>query len=137
MPLCIGQAAGGQVLAVGQGPTDWSGTAAVPVLASCTTHDMFPGGTGGSCVFRGVVVVVRHDAGYALTVTPVVDGVAQPAQAFNGGAPAAGSDGLVTLRAPLSVRGTRLAAVVQETQAFGNFELANVAAQFVVIRTAP
>lgn len=137
MPLFVGQAAGAAVLQTNQGITDWTGAGTTPVLAACTTHDLFPAGTGGTCVFRGIVVVVRHDGGYAFTVTPVVDGLSLPTQAFNGGAPEAGNDGLVTVLAPFSAKGTRVSAAVSETAAFGSFELANIAAQFVVIRTAP
>jgi len=137
VPLYVAQAAGAAVLEVGTGVTDTDGTTATDVLAACETHDLFPAGTGGVCIFRGIVVNVRHDAGFAVTVTPVVDGQALSAQAFNAAALPAGSDGLVTLRAPIAERGTRISAVLQETAAFGLFEIGNVAAQFVVIRQAP
>lgn len=137
MGLYLGESAGARVVSVGSGIADVTPTGTEPVLLACQTHDLFPGGTGGTCIFRGVSLVFRHDAGYAIDVTPIVDGQPQATQHFNGSAPSTGSDGLVTILAPLGVKGTRIACQLAETQAFGSFEVADLAAQYVVLRTAP
>lgn len=135
MPLYLGEAAGARVIQVGIGPTDVTASDTTPVLLDATTHDLYPAGPGASIMFRGIVLTVRHDVGYHLGVTPIVDGVSLAEQSFQSPAPSGGLT--VVVKAPFVARGIRCAARVRQTAADGMLELVDVAAQWYVVRTAP
>lgn len=137
MALFIGESDGARVIQVGLGVSDVTSGGTTDVLVDLTSHDQYPGGPGGVVIFRGIVVAFRHDAGYHVGVTPIVDGVSQSEQTFSAPAPDVTSDGLVTIQAPFSRRGTRVAARVRQLAADGLFEIGDVAALYVVLRTSP
>lgn len=137
MPLFVGEAAGARVIQIGLGVSDATAASTAPVLFDLTTHDAYDGGPGASVEYRGIVVTLRHDSGFHIGVTPIVDGVSLTEQFFQATAPAPNSDGVLPVRAPFSQRGVRVAARVRQTQADGVIEVVDVARQFYVIRQAP
>lgn len=137
MPLFVGEAQGARVIQIGLGTLDVTASETQPVLFDLTTHDAYDGGPGASVEYRGIVVTLRHDAGFHVGVTPIVDGAALTEQFFQATTPALNSDGVVPVRAPFSQRGVRVAARVRQTQADGVIEVVDVARQFYVIRQAP
>lgn len=137
MPLFVGEAAGARVIQIGLGTSDVTASETTPVLFDLTTHDIYAGGPGASVQYAGIVVTLRHDAGFHVGVTPIVDGLSLTEQFFQATAPAPGSDGVVTIRAPFRARGVRIAARVRQTQADGTIEVVDVAGQAYVIREAP
>lgn len=137
MPLFVGEAQGARVIQIGLGTLDVTASETQPVLFDLTTHDAYDGGPGASVEYRGIVVTLRHDAGFHVGVTPIVDGAALTEQFFQATTPTLNSDGVVPVRAPFSQRGVRVAARVRQTQADGVIEVVDVARQFYVIRQAP
>lgn len=137
MPLFLGESAGARVVQVGLGVHDVTSDSTTDVCTDLTTHDAFPAGGGGVAMFRGIVVSFRHDSGYHVGVTPIVDGVARAEQTFSAPAPATGSDGLVRVLAPFSARGVRVSARVRQLQADGLFEIGDVAYLYTVVRGSP
>lgn len=137
MPLFVGELAGARVIQVGLGTTDVTASSTTPVLFDLTTHDQYPGGPGASVEYAGIVVTLRHDQGYHVGVTPIVDGVNLTEQFFQAPAPLMGTDGTIAFKAPFRARGVRVAARVRQTQADGTIEVVDVAAQYYVIRQAP
>ena len=137
MPLFVGEAQGARVIQIGLGTLNVTASETQPVLFDLTTHDAYDGGPGASVEYRGIVVTLRHDAGFHVGVTPIVDGAALTEQFFQATTPALNWDGVVPVRAPFSQRGVRVAARVRQTQADGVIEVVDVARQFYVIRQAP
>lgn len=97
-----------------------------------TTWDLCPAGEVGDVLFRSIDVAFACTNGYALGVTPIVDGTPLPEQTFSG----AGT-GERTAQAYLAVRGTRIAARVRTLRRLGDFELHNVGTSHVILRTTP
>lgn len=137
MALYLGEASGARVLVVGTGASDATSASTQDVLADLTTHDLFPAGSGGVCLFRGLVVTLRHTQGYAIGVTPIVDGASLTEQMFSGAAPAAGQDGVTRVLAPFARRGVRLGCRLRQSDATGMVEFVNVEALFAVLRSTP
>lgn len=137
MPLLIGESAGARVVQIGLGTADVTASASTPVLLDSLTHDLYAAGPGASIEYAGVLVTLRHTAGYHVGVTPIVDGLALSEQTFQAVAPGPGADGVVAIRAPFRQRGVRCAVRVRQTAADGLIELVDVAAQYYVIRQTP
>lgn len=137
MPLMVGEAAGARVIQVGLGTADVTASSTQAVLLDTTTHDIYAAGPGASVEYAGLVVTIRHTAGYHLGVTPVVDGVSLTEQTFAAAAPPSNSDGVAVVKAPFRQRGVRVAARVRQTQADGLIELVDIAEQHYVIRQTP
>lgn len=137
MALYIGEASGARVLQVGAGITDATASGTTDVLMDLLTHDLYPAGTAGDSVFRGIDVRIRHDAGASIGITPIVDGVSLSEQTFSFPAPVGDDDAVDTAEARFAVRGTRIAARVRQIAATGSMEPIDVAAWVVPLREAP
>lgn len=122
------------MIRVGIGTVDATAAGTQPVLVDCTTHDSAPLTGGGTCIFQQINVIVRHDQGFQIGVTPIIDGRAEPEQFFSAATPPANADGQTTVAALLRVRGERCGARVRQLAAFGIFELANIELEFVPLR---
>lgn len=132
--LYAGEAAGPRILRYGVGFTQVGD----PYQGEVLTWDARPGGPTGDCVFRTIDVLVRHGSGYSVRVTPVVDGVALPAQDFNGGPPAGALlEEVVQLQADVGMRGVAIAARVETLAVLGETEIVDVQWSGDVVRMSP
>jgi len=93
-----------------------------------------PLGDDGECIFRWLTALVRHTNGYAIRMTPIVDGVPGPDVDFNGAAPAAGSEEVARLRCWPMLRGNRIEAIVKTTALLGPIEMVDVQYGYAPIR---
>lgn len=132
--LYAGEAVGARILRYGVGFTQVGD----PYQADVQTWDLRPGGPTGEVVFRTADVFVRHSSGYNIRITPIVDGVAAPAQLFNGGPPAGALlEEVVELQADVGLRGVALAVRVETLAILGDTEIVDVQWSGDVIRTSP
>lgn len=129
--LYLGEAAGGRILRAGQGFTQVGDAYQFEV----STWDDRPLGDDGEAIFRWVTALVGHTAGYAIRVTPIVDGVAVGDFDFTGGVPAAGTSEVVRLRCWPMRRGNRISAIVKTTSILGPTELVDVQYGYAPIRS--
>lgn len=129
MPMFIGEAAGGRVLAVSQGlhslDTDHQG--------DVTTWDYAPAGEMGDCVFRSVGVSFTASNGWSLGVTVYVDGVSLGETAFGGDGATENGQAQVFVKR----RGTRIAVRVRTLSRAGTFALSNVQVSYQNMRAWP
>lgn len=74
--LLVGEASGGRVFSLGgQGVIlDVALARGSGPDASWESKPYSPAGEGGIVVFRRIIVAIKHSAGFAITVTPYVDG---------------------------------------------------------------
>lgn len=100
--------------------------------ADLTTWDVIPMGEVGDSSFRTVDVSLKVDNGYAVGITPIVDGVSLAEQTFSGS-----GTGEVTCQAFIATRGARIAARVRTLSRAGAVEVHNVTCSFVPIRRVP
>lgn len=132
--LYSGEASGARVFRHGTGLTGIGQTlgSTSDYQLDLTTWDAVPATEVGDNVFRSVDVTFTCTNGYHVGITPIVDGVAQPEQAFNG----AGT-GEVQAQAFFYERGARIAARFRTLQRTGDLELHTIAASYVTIRATP
>lgn len=129
----LGEADGGRVIKLGgDALTQITSAGTEDVLLDAETWDLVPLGPAGDSVFRMIIVTIQYSNGYAVRVTPTVDGVALAAQDFSG----AGA-GTTALQAWVVARGARCSVRVEQTARTGDFELVNVQAAFVPLREVP
>lgn len=126
--LYLCESAGARLLEYGTGITQ-IGT---EFQLDLKTWGMLPAGEVGDNSFRSIDVVVDHENGYNVGITPIVDGVDQPEQFFS----AVGS-GLAQLQAFFAIRGTEVAARVRTLSKTGAVFVRNISCAHVVIRTTP
>ena len=69
----LGERSGGRVLAFGDAATQVGDDFQVDF----TTWEQIPAGEVGDCLFRSINVSFSAESGYAIGVTPIVDGIAQ------------------------------------------------------------
>lgn len=137
MSLYLCEAAGARLLATNVGHTLVTAGGTTDVVLDVETWDLVPAGPVGDCIFRSIDIVIQHDAGYAIGITPIVDGVTLTEQLFQGSSPEAGTTGVVQLQAFVASRGARVAARIRQTAATGVVTLVDASTAFTVIRTAP
>jgi len=137
VPLFIGEAAGARVIQTAAGVVDVTASGIQDVLMDVTTHPIFAAGGAGLALYRIVDVEIRHDAGYFIGITPIVDGVALAEQTFSQVPPPAGTFGVSKSKAFFTAKGTAIAARVRMTQATGTVELADIGVSFAVLRQSP
>lgn len=132
--LYTGEASGARVFRYGTGITNATQTAGSgsDYQLDVTTWDIVPAGDVGDVVFRSIDASFTCTNGYNVGITPIVDGVAQPEQTFNG----AGS-GEQQCQAFFAVRGTRIAARFRTVSRLGDLELHTVSTSHWVIRANP
>lgn len=135
----FGQADGPRVLRYGEGnklvQPDGSSVTYKPRVE---LWELFPAGPVGDVVFRSVDVKLRHTLGFFVTITPVVDGVAENPQSFSAGPPAGGlTEELVELQAPIAKRGTDISAVIELDSTYAVQDIITVSASGVPLRLTP
>jgi hypothetical protein len=126
--LFLCESSGARVFLANQGITQ-QGT---EYQASLSTWDVVPMGEVGDVYFRSIDVSVLVTNGYYIGITPIIDGVAQTEQLFNGS-----GSGERQLQAFISSRGTRIAATIRTISRAGSVEIHNVSCSFVPIRRVP
>lgn len=130
----LGEAAGARIVRYGVGFTQVGNSYAFDVR----TWEARPFGSDGEGVFRDIVILIRHTAGYNITVVPYVDDVAQPLQTFSGIAPPGGQGVAVArVRAWVQLRGNRLSVQVYTNTLLGDTEFVDVFYSFTPIRMTP
>lgn len=130
----FGEAAGARVLRYGLGFDQIGDSYALDIK----THPMRPGGSVGDVVFRTIDLLVRHTLGYAIEVTPIVDGVDRDPQTFGGGAPAGGlAEATEEIHAYVARRGNNVAVRVRTTGLPGEIEIVDVLSSHTVVRATP
>jgi hypothetical protein len=130
----FGEAAGARILRYGLGYNQVGDSYALDV----ETHPMRPGGSVGDVVFRTIDLLLRHTLGYAVEVTPIVDGVDRVPQTFGGGAPAGGvQETTEEIHAYVAVRGNNVAARIRTLSLPGETEIVDVLSSHSVIRATP
>lgn len=128
MALYYCESAGARIFLVNTGITQ-QGT---DYQASITTWDVAPMGEVGDTYFRSIDVSGKTTNGYAIGVTPIVDGVSLSEQTFSGS-----GAGEFQAQAFIATRGTRIAATVRTISRAGDLELHNIGTAFVPIRRVP
>lgn len=128
MTLYLAESSGARILAYGTGIT----RVGTDYQLDVTTWDVSPMGEVGDVLGRSIDVVGTSDAGYALSVTPIVDGVNLAEQQFTSSA-----TGLFQVQAYFASRGSNFAARVRTLSKTGSVELRNVGLSFVPIRATP
>lgn len=124
----MGERGGGRVFAYG----DATSQVGTDFQASLTTWDLIPAGEVGDVLFRSIDVSFIAASGYAIGITPIVDGQALTEQTFTGP-----DTGEVQAQAFFATRGTRCAATVRTLSRTGDLDLHNIQVSFVVIRSTP
>lgn len=124
----LGERAGGRVLAYGDATTQVGDD----FQASLETWDLIPAGEVGDVLFRSIDVSFIAGSGYAIGITPVVDGVALTEQTFTGA-----DTGEVQAQAFFAMRGTRCSARVRTLSRSGDLDLHNIQLTHVVVRMTP
>ena len=126
--LYAGEEAGARVVRHGIG---WNrvGTTSYPLFV--LTHEAWPAGEGGVCVFRRLIVPVRYDNGMHVAITPYVDGVPLAEKRFS----AAGT-GQMDCDVRFAKRGSRIAARIYTVGSHtGEVEIIDCKVGYAVIRT--
>lgn len=128
MPLYLAESSGARILGYGTGIT----RVGTDFHVDLTTWDLSPAGEIGDVLGRSIDVVGTSEGGYALGVTPIVDGVSGTEQLF-----ASSASGLFQVQAYFATRGSNFAARVRTTSKPGSLELRNIGLSCVVIRFTP
>lgn len=130
--LYAGESDGGRIVRFGTGTTQVTPSGTEAVLLDVETWDLLPMGPSGDCVFRSVVVVIAYTNGYAIRVTPYVDGEALTAQSFSGS-----GSGTTDCQAWIKGRGARMRVKVEQTSRTGDLELVDIRLAYVPMRQLP
>lgn len=135
----FGEAGGPRVLRYGEGHKllDPAG-ASVTYKPRVELWELIPAGPVGDVVYRSVDLKLRHTLGYSVTITPIVDGVAENPQSFSAGPPAGGlTEEYVELQAPIAKRGTDISAIVELDSTYAVQDVVTVSASGVPLRLVP
>lgn len=135
----FGQADGPRILRYGEGhKLVQSDGSSVAYKSRIEVWDTGPAGPVGDVVFRSVDVKIRHSLGYFVTITPIVDGVAENAESFSAGPPAGGLlEEYVELQVPIAKRGVEVSAVIELDSQFSVQDVVQVLASGVPLRLVP
>lgn len=135
----FGQADGARILRYGEGnKLVQSDGASVAYKSRIELWDLGPAGPTGDVVFRDVTVKLRHTLGYLVTITPIVDGVAEGPQSFSAGPPSGSlQEEYVELSAPLAKRGVEIAAIIELDSTYAVQDVVQVQASGVPLRRVP
>jgi hypothetical protein len=129
LPLYLGEYAGARVLTYGTGisqvDTDYQ--------LDLRTWDLSPAGATGDVLFCSVNVAFRYSNGYALGITPYVDGVALTEQSFSGSGTSEAGQAQATFRS----RGSTIATRIRTLSRSGTILVDDVQFSGVVIRVTP
>lgn len=124
----LGEKAGGRVLAFGDASTQVGDDFQV----SFETWEQIPVGEVGDCLFRSIDLAINAESGYAIGITPIVDGIEQIEQTFSGP-----DSGEVQCQAFFAKRGARCSARIRTLSRTGGITWHNVKLAFVPIRVVP
>ena len=129
----FGESAGGRILRYGVGVSQVGGTYQLEMRP----WEIRPAGEAGRVVFRTITCIVRHTAGYDISIQPVVDGRPLTVQRFSGGAPAAGLlEAESAMSAIVFVPGNRLDCILKSVNLLaGELEVIDLQATFQPIRS--
>lgn len=132
--LYTGEARGARVFRYGAGITNATQSvgASSDYQLDVTTWDIAPAGIVGDVIFRSIDAAFTCTNGYAIGITPMVDGIALPEQTFNG----AGS-GEQECQAFFAQRGTRVAARFRTLSRAGELALHDLTCAHWVLRFTP
>jgi hypothetical protein len=132
--MYTGEAVGARIFRYGTGITNIGKSvgSTTDYQFDAMTWDVVPATEVGDVVFRSIDASFKTTNGYAVGITPFVDGVALPEQTFSG----AGS-GEQQAQAFIAARGTRIAARFRTLTRTGDIEFHNLATSLSVIRTNP
>lgn len=131
--IYAGEANGGRIIRYGVDLlTQITSSGSEDVLLALGTWDLVPSGEAGDNVFREVIATVRYINGFAIRITPSIDGIALAPQDFNGvGA------GTLDCQAFVAARGARIAVTVEQITTTAPIELVNVQVAYVALRQVP
>lgn len=135
----FGQVDGPRILRYGEGHqlVQGDGTLA-DYTARLELWALEPMGPVGDIVFRSIDLKLRHTLGYSVTVTPVVDGVADTPQTFSGGpAPGGEQEEYVELQAPITRRGSQVSAIVELDASYTVQDIVTISASGMPLRQVP
>jgi len=124
----LGERGGARVLAYGDALTQVGDD----FQASFATWELIPTGEVGDTLFRAIDFSGSATNGYAIGITPVVDGISLTEQTFSGA-----TVGEFQCQAYFAKRGTRCSAIVRTLSRSGNIVPHNVQVSFVSIRRTP
>lgn len=124
----LGERAGGRVLAFG----DASSQVGDDFQVSFETWELIPTGEVGDCLFRSIDLAGNAESGYAIGITPIVDGIELTEQTFG-----AATTGEFQAQAFFATRGTRCSARIRTLSRSGGITWHNVKLAFVPIRVVP
>ena len=131
--LYVGESDGGRIVRTGTDALTQVTTASTEsVLLVLETQDAEPMGPSGDCVFRSIVVPITYSNGYAVTITPYVDGVALSPQSFTGS-----GSGKESLTAWVKSRGARCRVKIAQTTRTGDLTVENAVVWYVAMRGFP
>ena len=131
--LYAGESDGGRLVRFGGSATTQITTAGTQsVLPYIESWDIQPMGPSGDCVFRSIVVTVLYDNGFAISVTPYVNGVALETQSFS-----QSGAGKYDCQAWVKARGSRCRVVVQGTARTGGLQFEVTDCFYVPMRRVP
>ena len=135
-PLYLCEQSGGRIILVDSATITQVTTASTETPAlDVETWPVIPAGEMGDCVFRSVDASVRFTNGYAIGVTPIIDGVSLAEQTFSGS-----GSGRAECQAYIpanSARGNRIACRVRTLSRSGDIEVHDIEASYAVIRETP
>lgn len=128
----LAEADGSRIIRSGTGLTQVTSSGTETVNLVVETQDLLPAGEVGDVVFRAVDVAGWASNGWAIRVTPYVDGEALTAQSFSGS-----GEGQWVAQAFIAERGVRISAVVETTTRTGDVQIDSIAIQYKTIRVVP
>lgn len=126
----FGEAAGARIIRYGVGVTQIGDAYQLEV----EPWDLTEQGEFGEVVCRALLVLVRHEAGYQIDVTPILDDVELPVQSFSAPAPSVAGGAVVQLYVPVNKRATSVRARVETTALFGETEIVDVQQSSIPVR---
>lgn len=129
MSLYLGEASGARILLYGVGIQQVGDD----YEAELTSWDLIPAQEMGDCVFRSLGLSFSYTNGYALGITPIVDGIALAESTFSGGG--SGTNGQAQVF--IGTRGTRIAATIRTISRAGTITFSNLQASLSPIRSWP
>lgn len=126
--LYLCEASGARLLEFGNGLTQ----VGTDFQMALETWDEIPAGEVGDCSFRSIDVTVKHENGYNIGITPIVDTVELPEQQFSGS-----GTNIAQLQAFIAERGARISAKVRTITKTGDVQPQNIAWSGAIIRETP
>jgi hypothetical protein len=128
----FGEDSGARIVRYGVGYTQLDND----YVGEVQTWDLEPAGEVGDVVFRSVDCKVRHTLGYSITVEVYVDGTYLTEELFTS-SPPSGTEAYALLQVPIAERGSRIRAVMEISDGYGEVEVVNISASGMPLRKVP